>query len=90
MEQEIYKLSKQLEEEERKIEMLENKNIQASDAINKLKEIGEDLKNQEAYKKYAYVIKDDLINVYNKSQELKRQQSILENDSDLKNDYKEQ
>jgi predicted RNase H-like nuclease (RuvC/YqgF family) len=90
LEQEIYKLSKQLEEEERKIEMLENKNIQASDAINKLKEIGEDLKNQEAYKKYAYVIKDDLINVYNKSQELKRQQSILENDSDLKNDYKEQ
>jgi hypothetical protein len=67
LEQEIYNLSKQLEEEERKIEMLENKNIQASDAINKLKEIGEDLKNQEAYKKYAYVIKDDLINVYNKS-----------------------
>lgn len=53
--------------------MLENKNIQASEAINKLKEIGEDLKNQEAYKKYAYVIKDDLINVYNKSLEQKKQ-----------------
>jgi len=52
--------------------MLENKNIQASKAINKLKEIGEDLKNQEAYKKYAYVIKDDLINVYNKSLEQKK------------------
>jgi hypothetical protein len=47
--------------------MLENKNILAGEAINKLKDIGEDLKNQEAYKKYAYVIKDDLINVYNKS-----------------------
>ena len=73
-----------MEEEERKIEIIENKNTQANDAINKLKEIGEDLKNQEVYKKYAYVIKDDLINVYNKSLEIKKQQTLLENYSDIK------
>lgn len=69
--------------------MLENKNIQAGEAINKLKDIGEDLKNQDAYKKYAYVIKDDLINVYNKSQNLKRQQSILENNTDIRNEQQD-
>jgi hypothetical protein len=42
------------------------------------------VKNQEVYKKYAYVIKDDLINVYNKSLEIKKQQSLLENYSDIK------
>ena len=69
--------------------MLENKNILAGEAINKLKDIGEDLKNQEAYKKYAYVIKDDLINVYNKSQDLKRQQSILENNADIRKEQQD-
>lgn len=69
--------------------MLENKNILAGEAINKLKDIGEDLKNQEAYKKYAYVIKDDLINVYNKSQDLKRQQSILENNTDIRKEQQD-
>ena len=69
--------------------MLENKNILAGEAINKLKDIGEDLKNQDAYKKYAYVIKDDLINVYNKSQDLKRQQSILENNTDIRKEQQD-
>lgn len=51
--------------------------------LNWVKDLGERLKNEQQYKKYGYITKQDLIEIFKKRQQAQMQDSIDSIDQDL-------
>lgn len=68
LEQEIKAVECELSMEGMRLKEVKQKNEDLDALVSGVKELGEKLKNEQQYKKYGYVTKQDLINVFKKRQ----------------------
>ena len=71
LEQQIEELEQDVSNEGAALRELKQSNDQLSGLFNLVKDLGEKLKNESQYKRYGYITKQDLIEIFKKRNEAK-------------------